>query len=148
MGIESVSYRFEPAGTAIAELTDWLRLHGATSGERQGTYVMAGPNHWIDLLVRSDGPRAAAIQFRVAITSPISVVAILDGLISQLRGRFAGNVMDAAGRVLEDQDRLGVLHDDFSKGRSRFTEHYGDVLMPVSADEVFARLRAAFRHDD
>jgi hypothetical protein len=143
MGIESVSYRFEPASADVAELVDWLRLHGAVSGDRHGTFIIAGTDHWIDLLVRDDGQRALVVQFRVAITNPLSVVATLDRLISELHAHFVGRVTDAAGRVLEDEDTLSLLRDDFSRGRSRFTEIYGDVMMPISADHVFARLRAA-----
>lgn len=141
MGIESVSYRFKPAGADVTELVDWLRMHGATSGGEQGLYVVAGADYWIDLAVRADGSRAVSVQFRVAITNPVSVVAVLEGLIYQLCRRFDGDVTDAAGRVLEAQDREGVILDDFTRGRSRFTEIFGDIVMPVSADQVFARLR-------
>lgn len=141
MGIESVSYRFKPAGADVAELVDWLRLRGAASGGEVGLFVVAGADYWIDLAVRADGSQAVAVQFRVAVTNTVSVVAVLEDLISQLCRRFNGTVTDAAGRVLEAQERTGVILDDFTRGRLRFTEIFGDIVMPVSADQVFARLR-------
>jgi hypothetical protein len=141
MGIESVSYRFKPAGVDVERLVDWLQLRGATGGGEEGLFVVAGADYWIDLAVRADGPLVAAVQFRVAVTNPVSVVAVLEDLISQLCRRFDGTVTDAAGRVLEAEDWPGVILDEFARGRLRFTQVFGDIVMPVSADQVFTRLR-------
>ena len=144
MGIESVSYRFEPSECELVDLVEWLRLRGATDGDRDGTYVLSGPDYWIDLLVRASGSRVAVVQLRVAVTNPVSVVGLLHELASAMLDRFGGRVTDAAGRrVLHDQDRFDVLMTEFSIGRERFTQNFGELTLPVSADQVFSQLRAA-----
>lgn len=142
MGIESVSYRFKPVSAEFSEVVDWLRSHGARSGGTRGAFIISGDDYWIDLIVRADGRRVAVVQFRVAITNPISIVENLDDLFSRLRISFAGFFTDARGRVLEDRDRSSVLLEDFSTARSRFVEVFGEIVMPVSADRVFDMLRA------
>jgi hypothetical protein len=143
MGIESVSYRFEPSECDLVNLLERLQLRGATDGDREDRYVLSGADYWIDLLVRASGSRVEVVQFRVAVTNPVSVVLLLHELVSDLLDRFGGRVTDAAGRrVLHDQDRFDVLMSEFSVGRERFTQNFGELTLPVSADQVFSRLRA------
>jgi hypothetical protein len=144
MGIESVLYRVEPSECEVTDLAEWLRLRGATSGARDATYVLSEPGYWIDLLAQASGSHVDLVQFRVAVTNPVSVIPLLDELISELLVRFGGRVTSVLGkRVLYDRDRLEVMMREFTIGRERFTRHHGDeFILPVSADEVFSRLRA------
>jgi hypothetical protein len=141
VGIESVSYRFAPSECEVADLAEWLRLRGATNGTREGTYVLSGQDYWVDLLVRADGPHVVTIRLRVAVTNPASVVLLLGELIDELRAQFGGQVTNASGRVLYDQDRLDLMVSEFNVGRERFTQKFGDLILPVSADQVFSQLR-------
>jgi len=143
MGIESVAYGFEPAEAEVGDLVEQLRLRGATTGDREDAYVLSGPDHWIDVLVRANGSRVEVVHLRVAVTNPASVVCVLDGLVADLLARFGGRLTDAAGRrVLQEHDRLDVLMGEFSLGRERFTRNFGELTLPVSAEQVFPTLRA------
>ncbi|WP_141538652.1 hypothetical protein [Isoptericola jiangsuensis] len=118
-----------------------LNLLGAVDAEAHGTFVVAGSNYWIDLSVRTDGPRVDEIQFRVAVTNPVSVVDILDGLLAQISSHFNGSLTDAAGRELTEPDVTSSIRADFVRGRARFVSVFGEVDIPVSADDVFASLK-------
>ena len=142
MGIESVLYRLEPSECSVEDLVEWLRSREMVNGDREGTYVVSGADHWIDVLVRASAARVGLVQFRVAVTNPVSVVPLLDELISELLARFGGRVTAPGGLVLHDKGRFDVLMNDFSSGRDRFTQIYGELILPVSADQVFSRLRA------
>jgi hypothetical protein len=50
--------------------------------------------------------------------------------MSRLSRRFDGTVTDASGRLLEAEYRAGAILEDFTRGRSRFTEIFGDIVMP------------------
>ncbi len=142
MGIESVVYRFEPAACNVAELAKFLSLRGVRDGDADDKYVLASSEHWIDLQVWATGSNVASISLRVAVTNPPSVVPILDALASDLLTRYGGRLTAPGGRVLDDQDRRAILSADFSSGRRLFSEQLGDLTLPISADQVFARLAA------
>lgn len=143
MGIESVLYRFHPAALDADDLAEQLALRGATRGDREGTFVLFDGDHWIDLELRSIDPRGTSVMMRVAVTNPVSVVPVLDALASDLIARYGGQLTAPGGRVLADQDRRAVLSADFSTRRQLFTDKFGELALPVSADEVFAKMPAA-----
>ncbi len=145
MGIESIVYRFELQECGIKEFSEWLRLSGASSGGRPGAYVLSGADYWLDLLVQAKGSVISVVRLRVAFTNPVSVVPLLNEVMSELMTCFGGRVTDAAARrVIGDTERLAVLMAEFADGRERFTQNFGDIVLPVSADQVFARLREEF----
>lgn len=148
MGIESVVYRFEPQESETIGLVNYLRLRGATDGDREGTYVLSTADCWIDLRLDSEGPQARALMMRVAVTNQTAVVPVLEELMTGLVARWGGRITDATGnRVIQDADRLSTLTAEYQTARDRFTGPLGDVTLPVSADEVFARLRSGFDED-
>src|SRR4051794_21953403 len=110
MGIESVMYRVQPSECDIVDLVEWLRTRGANQGNQEDRFVISETDYWMDLLVLTDGPRVAAVQLRVAVTNPISVVRLLDDLVTGILARFGGRVTDVSGRrVLSNQDRHRVM---------------------------------------
>jgi hypothetical protein len=148
MGIESLVYRFEPLVSETDALIAYLRSRGASNGDGDGTYVLATADHWID--VRLD-PHAVVtrVSMRVAVTNPPAVVPALAELMAGLLSRWGGRITEAGGRrslPVPEAERLAVLTNTYRAARERFTRTSGEVTFPVSADEVFQRLRE--RPDD
>lgn len=145
MGIESLVYRFESQDSETIGLASYLQSRGAIDGDREGTYVLSTADYWIDLRVISQGSDARTLLMRVAVTNPMAVVAVLDELMTGLVARWGGRIADPSGsRVIPEGNRLATLTGDYRAAREQFTRQLGDVTLPVSADEVFPRLRAAF----
>ena len=142
MGIESVVYRLNPSACTVDDLTAFLLPRMSTRSDSPHTFVLADDEHWIDVKAWVTGREVESIDIRVAVTNPVSVVPMVDGLASALLQRFGGTLRaPARHRSLTDAERRAVLLEDFTVGRRRFTEFYGHLLLPVSADEVFERLR-------
>jgi hypothetical protein len=109
------------------------------------TFILSAPGFWIDLLLLDLG-WGLGVQFRVAVTNPDSVVALLYELLNGLSNRFGGHVMGAPGRRrLDEGNLLDSLAIEFAAARFRFTQDFGEVILPVSGDEVFSRLRISPR---
>ena len=144
MGIESVSYRFDSPNASYPDLLEWLSSRGSHPGERDRTFVLSELDFWIDLSVRS-GSDGLDIQFRVAVTNPPSVITVMHEVLVDLITRFGGRVTDAPRRrTIAEADLLDTMRVEFGAARSRFTDVYGEVILPVSGGEVFSRLRAEF----
>lgn len=95
----------------------------------------------MDLAVRADGPRVAAIHFRVAVTNPPAVVGLVEDLIAQFLERFGGDVTDASGAPPASGDWRAMISRAFDQGRARFTGIFGEIELAVSSDEVFGHLK-------
>ena len=144
MGIESVTYWFEPSTGNDAGLAEWLQARGATPRDREGAYVLSGADYWIDLWELPSDSGSRMLHVRVAVTNPASVTGLLRSLFSELVDVFGGTVTDIGSRrVFTDlRDDPGKFDHEFIAKRRRFTEKFGELVLPVSADDVFALLRS------
>jgi hypothetical protein len=145
MGVESIVFRHEPRDALLNDLERFLVGIGAVPGTERLSYVLAGPDHWLDVLVRPGVAGAVStLTLRVALTNPVDALDRIRDLLSELLVRFGGRVAGLGESVIFEEmgaDEQEQLRRMWLRRRADFTTQFGDHSWPISGAEVFRYLR-------
>lgn len=149
MGVASISYHYRPCGDERGEIEAILASFGAHPlGGRIGGpryYVLSGPEHWVDLEVRSAADqRSESLWVRVLLFNPPAVLEVLERLFEALLARGGHIVQDVffkGPKITEiDEAARRALGTPFEDRRRQFGQFFEDVPdLPIGVDEFYDR---------
>ena len=149
MGFEAANYKYIPGSGTSARAREMLKRLGAEAealgGDGDSTYVLRGPDHWIDVQFSIPEP---AISFRLALCNPDDVLQELNKVLSELIAIDDGQVVDlqtGERYVHLDQATWQEIIRGFKQKQAQFQKYFGTFTAAISAEQVFDYI--ARRHD-
>lgn len=118
--------------TALSQL-------GGVRGRDPGTWVLQGPEHWIDVEVKD----SLVVHVRIAFTNPATALAIVKQVFASLMSLPEADLLNM--HTKEHFQRLdamtwSIIRQDFEARRATFRAQFGELTAPISADDVFDQL--------